>query len=73
MERASAEGGIANTPLYAIARSNHPNEVADFRNLLSNGPRFIGCIVLNRGKRGRRENSQRENMCDSSISTINKT
>lgn len=31
-----------NASLYAIARSNHPNEVADFRNLLSNGTRFTG-------------------------------
>lgn len=30
--------------LYAIARSNHPNEVADFRNLLSNGPRFTDSL-----------------------------
>lgn len=41
-------------PFYAIARSNHPNEVADFRNLLSNGPRFNSSAILNvnRGKNG---------------------
>lgn len=42
------EGTAAwNVPLYAIARSNHPNEVADFRNLLSNGPRFNSSTILN--------------------------
>ncbi|EFN72268.1 hypothetical protein EAG_07290 [Camponotus floridanus] len=41
-----AEGTVS-TLLYAIARSNRPNEVADFRNLLSNGPRFNCSTVLN--------------------------
>lgn len=63
--------GTVSALLYAIARSNRPNEVADFRNLLSNGPRFNCSTVLNvnREKNGaanerswdEREQEDREN------------
>lgn len=49
---ACVQCGSHKLPLYAIARSNHPNEVAEFRNLSSNGLCFSSWSMLNvnRGK-----------------------